>query len=59
MRILSLSHNPLPDMRVEKAAYTVKKGGHVFFAGSQVCGFGFAVKTFKKSTLFHLIEKQT
>jgi hypothetical protein len=48
MRILSLSHNPLPDMRVEKVAYTVKKGGHVFFAGPQVHGFGFPVKTFKK-----------
>ena len=46
-------------MRVEKAAYTAKKGGHVFFAGPQVHGFGFPVKTFKKSALFHLIEKQT
>lgn len=50
MRILSLSHDPLPDMRVEKTAYTAKKDGHiVFFAGPQVHGFGFPVKTFKKT----------
>jgi len=50
MKILSLSHNPLPDSRVEKAAYTAKKEGHlVFFAGPQVNGFGFPVKTFEKT----------
>jgi hypothetical protein len=50
MRILSLSHNPLPDSRVEKAAYTAKKDGHlVFFAGPEAKGFGFPVKTFKKT----------
>lgn len=34
MKILSLSHDPLPDSQVEKAAYTAKKKGHtIFFAG--------------------------
>lgn len=50
MRILSLSHNPLPDLRVEKAAYSAKKKGHVvFFAGPQARSFAFPVKTFDKT----------
>jgi len=34
LKILSISHNALPDHRVEKVAYTAKKAGHtIFFAG--------------------------
>jgi len=50
MRVLSVSGKPLPDPRVEKAAYTAKKEGHiVFFAGPQVHGFGLPIKTFEKT----------
>jgi len=50
MRVLTLSHDPLPDMRVEKAAYTAKKNGHViFFAGPQVHSFAFPLRVFEKT----------
>jgi len=50
MKILSLSHTPLPDSRVEKAAYTAKKNGHViFFAGPQIRSYAFPFKTFEKT----------
>jgi len=50
MKILSLSHDPLPDSRVEKAAFTAKKKGHtLFFAGSQIHHFAFPFKTFEKT----------
>jgi len=52
MQILSLSHNPLPDSRVEKAAYTVKKNEHtIFFAGPQIRNFAFPFKIFEKTYL--------
>ncbi len=36
MKILHLSHNSLPDWRIEKAALTAKKEGHdVEFVGNQ------------------------
>ena len=50
MNILSLSHDPLPDSRVEKAAYTAKKKGYtVFFAGPRVFSFAYPVKVFKQT----------
>ncbi|MHA1872564.1 MAG: glycosyltransferase [Candidatus Heimdallarchaeaceae archaeon] len=40
----------MPDSRVEKAAYTAKKNGHViFFAGPQIRNFAFPIKTFEKT----------
>lgn len=50
MKILSISSDPLPDSRVEKAAYTAKKKGHtIFFAGPQIRNFAFPLKTFEKT----------
>jgi len=50
MKILSLSHDPLPDIRVEKAAYTAEKNGYVtFFAGPQARNFAFPLPTFEKT----------
>jgi len=37
MKILSLSHDPLPDSQVEKAAYTAKKKGHTIFLSGLKC----------------------
>jgi len=49
MRILSLSHNHLPDSRVEKAAYTAKKADHtVFFAGPKKEGIPYSTEVFEK-----------
>ena len=50
MRILSLSHDPLPDVRVEKTARSAEKNGHSnFFAGPQIRGFAFSPKTYQKT----------
>jgi len=47
MKILHLSHNGLPDMRVERAARTGKKEGHcTFFAGPLVKSTGLVGKSF-------------
>ena len=52
MNILSLSHNSLPDSRVEKAAYTAKRNGHtVFFAGPSVRGSALPFGVFQETYL--------
>ena len=49
MRILHLSHNGLPDMRVERAARTGKKAGHtISFAGPFVKSTGFPAESFER-----------
>jgi len=49
MRILHLSHNGLPDMRVERAAQTAKKDGHTMcFSGPFIKGTGFPIRSFHK-----------
>jgi hypothetical protein len=48
MRILHLSHDGLPDWRVEKSAWTSSKQGHeVFFAGKKVAD-GYRSMVFKE-----------
>lgn len=49
MRILHLSHDGLPDWRVEKSALTASKQGHeVYFAGKKIAN-GYVPKAFSKT----------
>ena len=49
MKILHLSHNGLPDMRVERAGRTGKERGHtIAFAGPFVKGTGLSAESFER-----------
>jgi len=58
MRILSVSHDSLPDIRVEKTAYTARKNGHAtFFAGPQIRSFAMGLHTFEKTYVLPFSRK--
>ncbi|MGQ4833103.1 MAG: glycosyltransferase [Candidatus Asgardarchaeia archaeon] len=49
MRVLHLSHNRLPDSRIEKEAISLKKFGYsLIFVGDSCNGFSFNVNPFEK-----------
>jgi hypothetical protein len=50
MRVLSVSHDSLPDIRVEKTAFTARKNGHAtFFAGPRIRSFAMELQAFEKT----------
>ncbi len=50
IRVLHLSHNNLPDVRVEKEAITLARNGvECFFAGGKALSFSYKINPFKRN----------